>query len=267
VVDELLRAWRRSEDPERYARMVLADVDFGDRRLEVRGWHRVRCLHHLNRLTHVVCYGDFSPLDTVVAVPRLLRLELVQNELLRDLAPLAASPTLRSLQLTMGLQFVRDLAPLADSGVEELGLHLVAADLGTLRGGRLRQLTIRDPRIAGGLDVLPADLPLRRLVVDNLPRSRDLRGVERWEDLEQVSLRGAPRPEEVAALAALPRLRHVAIHGPESVEPLLALLALPALERLELDVLPPGGPPAAADLTGARDGTRVRVEVGGVPLP
>lgn len=214
VIDELLRAWRRSEDPDRYAATVLADVDFGDRRLEVRGWHRVRSLPHLRRLTDLVCYGDFADLTPIAAVPRLRRLELVQNEMVRDLSPLAASATLRVLRLTTGCQFLHDLSPLAHTGIVDLGLHLVEADLGTLRSEQLRRLAIRDRRIAGGLDMLPHELPLRELVIDNLPRNRNLLGVERWPTLEHVSVRGLPRPDEVAALARLPALRRLTIHDP-----------------------------------------------------
>ncbi|HEY3140087.1 MAG TPA: hypothetical protein VGJ86_03110 [Acidimicrobiales bacterium] len=189
VIDELLRAWRRSEDPDAYARTVLADIDFGDRSLKVRGWHRVRCLQHLTRLTNVVCYGDFALLEAVAAVPHLRRLELVQNELVRDLRPHAKCGTLRTLVLTTGCRFLRDLSPLAETTVEELSLHLIAADLGTLRSDHLRRLAIRDLRLADGLHPLPADLPLRELALDNLPRSRSLVGVERWSTLEQVAFR------------------------------------------------------------------------------
>jgi NACHT domain len=225
VIDELLRAWRRSDDPEDYARTVLASVDFGQRSLEVRGWHRVRCLKHLTRLSNVVCYGDFAPLDAVAAVPRLRRLVLVQNELVRDLRPLADCPTLRILVLTAGCQFLRDLSPLAETTVEELSLHLVAADLGTLRGDRLRRLVIRDPRLADGLHPLPVDLPLRELVVDNLPRSRSLVGIDRWAGLEEVSFRGVPSAEEIEALAKLPRLRRLTVLGVGATDELAGLRA------------------------------------------
>lgn len=231
VIEELLRAWRRSEDPEDYARTVLAEVDFGDRSLEVRGWHRVRCLKHLNHLTNVVCYGDFAPLDDVAAVPHLRRLELVQNELARHIGPLADCATLRALALTTGCQFLRDLSPLADTTVEELSLHLIAADLTTLRSDRLRRLVIRDPRLADGLDPLPADLPLRSLVLDNLPRGRNLLGVERWGLLEQVSVRGLPRPDEVDALAKLPQLGQLTLLGVDASSELADLrTALPHVE-------------------------------------
>lgn len=73
VIDELLRAWRLSEDPEKYATTVLADVDFGDRRLEIQRWSRVQYLRHLTKLTVVSCRGDLTPLDPLAAIPRLHR--------------------------------------------------------------------------------------------------------------------------------------------------------------------------------------------------
>lgn len=222
VIDELLRAWRRSEDPGAYARAVLAEVHFGDRRLEVRGWHRIVCLKYLTRLKRVACYGDFGSLDPIVAVPRLQHLELVQNEMIRDLTPLAGCRGLRALYLTSGCQFLRDLSPLADTAIEELSLHLIKADLGTLRGEHLRRLTIRDLRLTEGLTSLPASLPLRELILDNLPSKRNLVGVERLPLLEHVSVRGVPRQEEVRALAELPALRALTIKDPATDDPNLS---------------------------------------------
>jgi hypothetical protein len=241
VIDELLRAWRLSEDPETYARTVLADVDFGDRSLEVRGWHRVCCLPHLRRLTSVVCYGDFALLRPLAEVPRLRRLELVRNDLVRDLSPLAASRSLRSLHLTSGCDFLRDLSPLAKTTVEELGLHLVAARVDTLRHGALRRLVVRDSRLRDGLGPLPPDLGLRELFLDNPPRSRNLRGIERSQQLEHVSVWGVPQPEEIEALARLPNLTRLTLRNPDPADAGLRLLGtLPALRRLDLDDVPWG---------------------------
>jgi hypothetical protein len=92
-------------------------------------------------------------------------------------------------------------------------------------------LVIRDRRLAGGLHVLPQDLPLRRLTTDNLPEDRNLRGVERWPELEHVGFCGAPGDDEIRALSELPRLRRITISrssGAESLAPLRA--ALPAVE-------------------------------------
>jgi hypothetical protein len=147
VIDELLRAWRKAEDPERYARTVLADADFGTMRLEVRGSHRVRCLRHMTNLTNVVCYGSFGPLEPLAAVPRLRQLELVQSDI-RDLSPLARCPSLRCLAIKGGV-FLTNLSPLADTAIEELGLYWNAADLHTLRAPKLQILHISDSRIAG----------------------------------------------------------------------------------------------------------------------
>jgi hypothetical protein len=236
VIDELLRAWRRWDDPEVYAREVLADVDFGDRRLEVRSWRRIACLPHLKHLTDVACYGNFADLTPLAAIPRLRRLELVQNGLVRDLGPLVENRTLRSLYLTAGGQFLRNLSPLARTAIDELDLRMIGADLGTLTGMRLRRLVVRDHRLADGLDRLPADLPLRELVVTNLATSRNLRGVERWPELEHVSVNGMPELEELDALAKLPALAHLSVHGPEVIADLARLDALPALRELDVHV-------------------------------
>src|SRR5262249_24739956 len=124
VIDELLRAWRQADDPEDYARTVLAAVNFGDRRLEVRGWHRVQYLRYLPRLTNVRCLGDLRPLDPLADIPNLTVLELRTNDVVRDLAPLARSRHLRDLRLTH-CPLIRNLAPLARSTVERLAPPLL----------------------------------------------------------------------------------------------------------------------------------------------
>ena len=103
-------------------------MNFGDRRLDVRGWHRVRYLRYLPRLTNVRCLGDLRPLDPLADIPHLTVLELWTNDV------------------------VRDLSPLARTTVDRLALHLVpATDLTTLAGTGLHALTIRDRRLDTGL--------------------------------------------------------------------------------------------------------------------
>jgi hypothetical protein len=237
VIDELLRAWRKADDPERYARTVLADVDFGDMWLEVRGSHRVRCLPYMTKLTNIVCYGAFGSLEPVAAVPRLRQLELVQNDSLRDLSPLARCPSLRSL-IIKGGAFLLDLSPLADTAIEELGLYWTATDLQTLRAPKLQILHISDRRIADGLHKLPADLSMRQLYLYNHPDSRSLLGVQRWRQLQHVHLRGMPRPDELDALRQLPDLLQLTITEPKPGTELTPLTALTHLTRLNLDNVP-----------------------------
>jgi len=216
VLEELLRAWRLSPDPEHYAKTVLAEVEFGDRRVDVRGWHRIRHLHHLRRLEVLHCVGDVTPLDPIAGMPMLRRLELMQNDVLRDLSPLTRSTTLRVLHLVRCPQ-LRDLSPLARTGVEELSLHFTRADLASLSGAGLRSLKVRSPALDGGLAAIPADLPLRELAVDNRPPRRNLIGIERWTGLTTVECYGVPHPAELAVLAELPELRRLVVHQPESL--------------------------------------------------
>ena len=217
VIDELLRAWRLADDPEEYARTVLAEVNFGARRVDVRGWHRVQHLRHLTQLRHVRCLGDLRPLDPLAAVPRLASLELVQNEVVRDLSPLTSCRQLQELRLTH-CPLLRDLAPLARTTVERLALHFVPADLGTLAGSGLQSLAIRDRRLADGLGTLPASLPLLELTLDNAPEDRNLLGIRRWSTVELVTVTGIPGPAEIAELAALPRLRQIVLRRPEPAD-------------------------------------------------
>lgn len=267
VIDELLRAWRLSDDPENYARTVLADVDFGDRRLDIQRWSRVQYLRHLTSLTTVSCRGDLSPLDPLAAIPRLRHLELLQNTVLRDLAPLRQCRTLRVLHLA-SCPMVRDLSPLARSTVTELRLHLMTARLDTLGGSRIEKLTVRDRRLAADLDALPIDLPLVELTLDNRPPDRSLRGIERWPTLACIAVFGTPDRQDVASLAALPALTRLAVHQPDTAAGLAELAGLPALRELAVDDLP------VADRTGilatlhelSRPG-RLTVTVDGRPLP
>lgn len=237
VIDELLRAWRKAEDPEQYARTVLADLDFGAMRLEVRGSQRVRCLPYMTKLTNVICYGSFGSLAPVAAMPRLRQLELVQNDSLRDLRPLLRCRSLRCLIIKGGV-FLVDLSPLAETTIEELGLYWTPADLHTLRAPRLRVLHISDRRIADGLHKLPEDLPIRQLYLYNHPDSRSLLGVHRWQHLQHVYLRGTPRPDEIRALTQLPDLQQLTIAEPKPGTDLTPLAALTHLTRLDFEGVP-----------------------------
>jgi len=236
VVEEMLRAWRLSPDPEEYARTVLADMQFGDRCLDVRGNHRVRQLRHLTQLRVVRCRGDVVDVAPLADIPQLEHLELVQNDVLRDLSPLARCRSLAELHLNF-CPLLRDLSPLGRSSVQRLSLHFMAGlDFGSLTGMRqLRVLTVRDPAIAGGLDRLPADLALRELSIQNRLPETSLRGIERWPTLERLEVAGVPRAEDIERLAALPALCELVIIEAAAKPHLAGLRELPALRRLRLE--------------------------------
>ncbi|HTJ68861.1 MAG TPA: NACHT domain-containing protein [Actinospica sp.] len=216
VVDELLRAWRESDNPEEYARTVLAQIEFGDREVKVQGWHKVLLLHHLRGLLHLNVPGDLTPLSPVAEIPNLTRLSLFQNYALRDISPLRASTSLRTLQLS-GCTFLTDLRPLRDTKINELHLyHMERVDLATLAGSPVTTLVLRDDRLATGLTAIPAapDLDLTRLRIDNLADRRDLSGITRWPALEHVECSGIPTPDELAELKQLPKLRALTLRLP-----------------------------------------------------
>jgi hypothetical protein len=215
VVDELLRAWRESDNPKEYARTVLAHIEFGDREVKIQGWHKMLLLHYLTGLHHLHVPGDLTPLTPVAEIPNLHRLGLFQNYALRDLTPLQLSDSLRVLQLT-GCSFLTDLGPLRETGVAELQLYqMKRADLRTLSGSRITTLVIRDDRLAEGLGALPDgnELRLTRLHLDNLADRRNLRGISAWPELEYVECTGLPDAAEVAELKLLPNLAVLLVHN------------------------------------------------------
>jgi hypothetical protein len=261
VIDELMRAWRVATAPEEYARTVLAEIEFGDQEVTLRGWHRLQYADHLTKLRSLRCVGDFTPLTPISGLPQLRRLTLDNNLVLRDLSPLAGAPALEALHLiwctvlrdlsplnrarrlrTLHLtacKLVQSYAPLAECTVESLSLHLMEhCDLASLAGAPISDLTIRDRRIAHGLHSVPAELPLRRLAVDNLPQDRDLRGIERWRSLECLACRDVPDDEEIARLQKLPRLAELTVWDPADEARAAALRA--ALPGVAVSVMVSG---------------------------
>jgi hypothetical protein len=266
VVDEMLRAWRLSPDPAEYARAVLADVQFGDRCLDVRGNYRVRQLRHLVNLRAVRCRGDVVDIAPLAAVPRLERLELMQNEVLRDLSPLRRARALRDLSLTFCRQ-VRDLSPLGAVPLERLALHFMAGlDLGTLAGlTTVTALEIRDRGIGTDLLALPGSLPLRVLSIGNRLPETSLRGIDRWQALERVEIVGVPTAADVRLLAGLPALTDVVLGDTTEHPRLTDLRDLPALRTLAVEGK--FDDPAAVTRQLTRPGLQVTVRsTAGTPL-
>jgi hypothetical protein len=93
-------------------------------------------------------------------------LEIVPNELVHDLEPLARLRHLRKLT-NVRVQRAADLSALARTLVESPTIHTVTKtmssgliDLRTLASARIHHLSIQHPDFAHGLRSLPADLPL-----------------------------------------------------------------------------------------------------------
>jgi hypothetical protein len=210
IVDELLRAWRATPQPDEYARTVLAPVRFGDVTVAVHR-HRLPYLRHLPHLRSVKYLGDLVDLDAFGHAPGLTRLELFQNDALRDhhLHLLASCPHLRELVLVR-CSSLQDLSGLADVRLSRLTLAFTdRVDVTTLAPLRsLSSLTVRLRRL-NDLRALPGDLPLRSLSFGGRLPGASLRGIERFTGIESVELLGVPSTEDLTRLAALPHLRTV----------------------------------------------------------
>lgn len=244
VVDELLRGWRTFDLSEQYAAELLSRVDFGNWVLDVHRWSMLAALPHLKTLRTVKLVGDFSlvsdreGLHPLAELPRLRKLEIASNEIVRDLRPLADCPALRILIIS-GYSALRDLSGLQGSSVEELHLQTIGRTvhrypaLDTLTGNRLRILSLRHPELAAGLHSIPADLPLTELIIRNHKEDRSLHGIQRFPLLVKLTVNGVLLPDDAAALGELPQLRHLVVHDPH---PLAELASLRPLAD-QLDVL------------------------------
>jgi hypothetical protein len=240
VVDELLRGWRAFEFSDAYAAELLSRVDFGDRVLNLHRWGMLNPLRHLTTLRAVKLIGDIAlvsdrdGLRPLAAVPKLRRLEIASNEVVRDLSPLADCAALRVLTIS-AYSRLRDLSGLDGSSVEKLRLLTIGKpgpDLGTLAGTPLRSLSLRHSALSGGLHPIPSELALTELAIHNRAEDRSLLGIERWPLLEKVTVNGVLKTEDVAALSELPELRHLVLHGPNPLDGLARLR--PLADRLHV---------------------------------
>lgn len=205
VLRELLNGLRHSGDREAYARELLGAVHLHGRLLEVREGDVVSALRHIRGLTRLRCTGDV-PLSDIGPLPDLRELEVRSNAWPRDAGFLADFPSLTTLSLQTCFA-LRDMSALARSQVSDLTLMGVDdVDLRTLRGAQLRGLRIRHRALAEGLSVIPGDLPLERLVVENRT-GVPLSGIERWANLETVAVNAEPSESDRQLLARLTHLR------------------------------------------------------------
>ena len=210
IADELLRAWRAAPQPEEYARTVLAAIRFGDATVAVHR-HRLPYLSLLPHLHAAKYLGDLVDLEAFARMPALRRLELFQNDALRDrhLATLADCTQLRSLVLVR-CSSLRDLSALADVGLTQLSLAFDdGVDVSSLASlVTLQELTVRLRRLTD-LRMLPALPALRHLAYGGRLPESSLQGIERFDALEHLEIVGPPSSEDVARLASLPHLTHV----------------------------------------------------------
>ncbi len=143
VNNELLSAWRGFDYSEKYAQDLLSHVDFGDWAFPVRRWEVLCQLRHLTTLRAVQLIGDVPLRDRrrdqypLADIPELRKLELVANEVVRDLTPLARCRTLHTLKVSRIPARSRSLAGVdrcAQLQELEISAPVPDSDVALLRG-------------------------------------------------------------------------------------------------------------------------------------
>jgi hypothetical protein len=255
VLAEIVKMWPRF-NPVEYARTVLAD------------WHGTTAvvddpamipgLPHLPRLESLVCRfsegrGDYRFL---LGLPRLIRLTVHRDPLLRDLTPISEHPALSTLVLEayqpgMNLAVLRYTPHLERLALGQLGAGAsmeVLSSLPKLRALRLTKARFSGPTPLGvlrGIEEL-SELTLHRCDL------RIINGIERWRDtLVTLDLSGCQQLRHIGPVGALRALRELNLSSTRILD-LAPLASVPTLRRLVV-----GGRPivdlsplaAAPDLT------------------
>ncbi|MGI5456774.1 NACHT domain-containing protein [Streptomyces sp. CA-249302] len=233
----LARAWERF-DAKTYADEVLAHVDTSDFFVFLTSAEHLSALPRLGQQERLGITGDHTLADLLRAVPdNVKQLGIYENNLVSDLRPLTALRSLQHLVLGRGSR-VRDIAPLADTGVVDLNLHDLREVSGLDRLDTLESLTLATPLPGGGLAALPQGAPLIHISLGReAVRDTGLRGLSHWPTLRSFHLwedidtpLGTKDWSEVAKLPHLSRLGMGAVLIPS----LEQAPQLPTVESLEI---------------------------------
>ncbi|MFI5665932.1 NACHT domain-containing protein [Streptomyces sp. NPDC051704] len=254
VAVELADNWRRFRTPD-YVESVLAQAELTTTYVSVYTSEELAHLPLLPHARHVSLRdGHWLP-DVVVSRPDLEGLTIHRDDRLTDLSPLAALPDLSGLGL-YECPRIWDLAPLSGLPLRSLGLSRLAGGVSLAPLATLRSLTGFTLDFKAGIAEL-ADLPLagtlRSLALFKGARHIGLDGLERWPELEVLTVSGERQALQLAEQNSVPALKLLQLNGTAVVPSMLVrhreltdltllkctlgsglepLLALPHLTRL-----------------------------------
>ncbi|MEU9253216.1 NACHT domain-containing protein [Streptomyces sp. NPDC048270] len=230
---ELDEAWSRF-DARMYAEAVLADATLGHGPLSLRTPEQLACMDGLGQ------YEDlrlFEPREIPVEIarrPGLRGLTVVNAPELTDLGPLAAASRLKYLYLSACTSLI-DLGPLADLGLERLftfGSRQVS--LGVLeRLGSLVSLGLSSLDGRRCVGDLPGSAALTTLYLFEGSEEASLDGLERWPDLDFLTLTGNRQGHQLRDMRQVPDLAFLQMIHRDDLDP-AELLRFPRLKTLYL---------------------------------
>ncbi|GAA2346251.1 NACHT domain-containing protein [Streptomyces kunmingensis] len=240
---QLVGTWHRFPARE-YADEVLAHVERDKLDLTVRDreqWEAARTMAPWRRLDLTGSY-TWEEIFAATDLERLEGLALADNPAVDDLRPLRELPALRTLTLRRSPHTL-DLAPLAGTGLEHLGVIDVPGTRGLSTLKRLSSLTLGYPLPGAALmDELPFSDRLRSLFLTRgAVTHTGLRALAILSGLGYLSLSSALGPlsaDDWEELALHGRLTGIFLAA--EILPPTPLPELPSVTRLGLHL--PGGP-------------------------
>ncbi|MFJ7586372.1 hypothetical protein ACIQZO_02990 [Streptomyces sp. NPDC097617] len=250
AVQELDDAWGRF-DARTYSDAVLADATLGAGVLTVRTPEQLACLEDLDQYERLRLFG-IRTIPAEVASRRGLRdLYVLDSPDLTDIEPLAALRGLTHLSLN-DCRGMSDLGPLSDLALKSLfTIGTPRVTLGIL--DRLPGLTALGLGGTGGLPSVgefPGLPALTGLWLYEGTEDMSLDGLERWPDLDILSVTGSRQSHELRTVRRPPDLTRLQMIHHHDLDP-AELLRFPRLATLWLaDCRLTAGTGAWRELTG-----------------
>ncbi|MFD7081275.1 NACHT domain-containing protein [Streptomyces sp. NPDC059918] len=230
---ELDDAWRRF-DPRLYAETVLTDATLGTGALSLRTPEQFACLDGLGHYERLRLLGARTIPAEVARRGNLLALYVMNCPELRDIGPLAGAPRLEHVSLS-GCTQLTDLGPLAELPLKYLfafGSRRVSLTvLEHLHGLESLGLSSLDGRRSVG--ELPGAAPLTSLALFEGAEDASLDGLERWPDLEYLSLTGDAQGRQLRDMVRVPDLTQLQMIHRHDLDP-AELLRFPRLRNVYL---------------------------------
>ncbi|MER6199452.1 NACHT domain-containing protein [Streptomyces sp. NPDC001586] len=251
-VQELDDAWGRF-DARSYADAVLADATLRHGVLSLRTPEQLACMEGLGHYNNLRLLEPREIPAEIARQPGLRALSVVTAPELTDLGPLASCSQLEYLSLS-NCTGLTDLGPLADLGLMRLfTFGSRRASLGVLE--RLRNLvslglsSLDGRRCVGDL---PGSAPLTALSLFEGTEEASLDGLERWPDLEFLSLTGDRQAHQLRDMKQVPDVTSFQMIHRGDLDP-GEVLRFPRLQVLFLsDCRLTAGVDALQELTGLR---------------
>ncbi|WP_030720177.1 NACHT domain-containing protein [Streptomyces sp. NRRL S-237] len=214
VAVELADNWRRFRTSD-YVESVLAHAELATTYVSVYTSEELAHLPLLAHARHISLRdGHWLP-DAVINRPDLEGLTVHRDGQLTDLSPLTALQNLRYLGL-YECPRIGSLAPLSGLPLRSLGLSRIAggvslAPLATLRS--LTGFTLDFKADITELTDLPLPSTLQSLALFKGARHVGLDGLERWPELELLTISGERQALQLAAQQSVPALKLLQLNG------------------------------------------------------